>query len=402
MRIALVSQEYPPETAHGGIATQTYLKAHGLASLGHDITVVSHAIGDTRTEYKDGLVTVVRIPNLDSRLGIRTEVARWISYSLAVAIELEKLNTQAPFDLADFPEWACESYFHLLNRTAHSYVPIAIQLHGPLVMLGKTIGWPELDSELYRTGTAMEQTCLGLADLVYSSSACSADWCAREYGLDRENITILHTGVDINLFRPTDVPKSSRPTIIFVGKIERNKGIVLLVEAAIKLARSIPDLKLRLIGRGNADLISEIKAKAQAAGLTGLLDVPGPLAQTDLPAELSKAHAFAAPSVYEGGPGFVYLEAMACGLPVVACEGSGSSEIIAHGKTGLLTPTNDETALTEGLLRLLSNPDEARAMGKRGREYVENHASSTDCIRRLESIYLTVVRDKVKHAQMSA
>jgi glycogen synthase len=402
MRIALVSQEYPPETAHGGIATQTYLKAHGLASLGHDVTVVSHATASQRTEHKDGLVKVIRIPNLDSRLEIRTEIARWISYGLAVAIELERLKTQAPFDLFDFPEWACESYFHLVNRTDDSYVPVAIQLHGPLVMLAKTIRWPALDSELYKFGKPMEQSCLRLADLVYSSSACSADWCVREYGLDRESIPILHTGVDPELFRPAEVPKSSRPTIIFVGKIERNKGINSLVGAAIKMASEIPELKLRLIGRGNADLISEVRAQALAAGLPELLDLPGQVAQTNLPAELSKAHVFAAPSVYEGGPGFVYLEAMACGLPVVACEGSGSSEVISHGKTGILIPADDKAALTEALTGLLTRPDEARAMGKRGREYVESQASSKDCIRRLESIYLTAVRDKVKRVQMCA
>jgi glycosyltransferase involved in cell wall biosynthesis len=319
-----------------------------------------------------------------------------------VAIELETLKAQTPFDLFDFPEWACESYFHLVNRNDYNYVPIAIQLHGPLVMLAKTIGWPELDSELYQLGRSMEQSCLRLADLVYSSSACSADWCVREYGLDRESIPIWHTGVDTELFRPAEAPKSSRPTIIFVGKIERNKGINSLVEAAIKLASGIPELKLRMFGRGNADLISEITAKALAAGLPELLDLPGQVTQTDLPVELSKAHVFAAPSLYEGGPGFVYLEAMACGLPVVACKGSGSSEIIEHGETGILIPANDEAALTEALTRLLARPDEASAMGKRGREYVENQASSKDCIRRLESIYLTVVRDKVKHAQMSA
>jgi glycosyltransferase involved in cell wall biosynthesis len=186
-----------------------------------------------------------------------------------------------------------------------------------------------------------------------------------------------------------------------VGKIERNKGIILLVDAAIKLARSIPELQLRLIGRGNFDLISEIKAKTRAAGLADLLDLPGHLGREELPAELSKAHVFAAPSVYEGGPGFVYLEAMACGLPVVASEGSGSSEVITDGETGVLTSANDPAALSNALYRLLSNPDEALAMGKRGRNYVESHASSTDCIRRIESLYLAIVHDKVKHAQMS-
>ncbi len=402
MRIALVSQEYPPETAHGGIATQTYLKAHGLASLGHNVTVVSHATDNVRVEYQDGLVNVIRVPNLDDRLEIRSEIARWISYSLAVSIELERLNSESPFDLFDFPEWGCESYFHLLNRTDLRDIPTAIQLHGPLVMLALTIGWPELNSELYRVGTAMEHTCLRLADAVYSSSSCSADWCAKHYGLNRGNITVLHTGVDIELFRPVCGPKAIRPTIIFVGKIERTKGIPLLVEAAIKLAGFMPELQLRLIGRANPSLISEIKGNALAAGLPDLIDLPGYVGREALPAELSKAHVFAAPSQYEGGPGFVYLEAMACGLPVIACAGSGSSEVITHGETGLLAPANDAAALTHALRRLLSDSDEAAAMGERGRRYVEKHANSRDCIPGLESFYRAVIgKENTGYAKMS-
>jgi len=62
MRIALVSQEYPPETAHGGVGTQTYLRAHGLASLGHKVFVISHSVNEQRQEYTDNSVQVIRIP----------------------------------------------------------------------------------------------------------------------------------------------------------------------------------------------------------------------------------------------------------------------------------------------------------------------------------------------------
>jgi glycosyltransferase involved in cell wall biosynthesis len=236
----------------------------------------------------------------------------------------------------------------------------------------------------------MEGTCLQLADAVYSSSDCSADWCAREYGIRREEITILHTGVDTRLFRPLEIPKASRPTVIFVGKMTRTKGIDLLVEAACRLARRYPDLRVQMIGRGEEAHIESLRQVARTAGLPDLLDIKGFVEPQDLPAYLSAAHVFAGPSVYEGGPGFVYLEAMACGLPVVACLGSGATEVVMHEETGLLIPPGDLPALTDALDRLLADPKRCHAMGKRARQSVVMNADSNLCIRKLEAFYARV------------
>src|SRR5262245_2104201 len=156
MRIALVSQEYPPETARGGIGTQAYAKAHGLASRGHEAHVVSHSTDMARHEYKDGAVFVTRIPGGEARLAIHTEPARWLAYSVEVAAAVAGLHARAPLDVVEFPEWGGEGYVHLLNRAEWHHVPTVVHLHGPLVMFAHTVGWPSLDSELYRVGTAME------------------------------------------------------------------------------------------------------------------------------------------------------------------------------------------------------------------------------------------------------
>ena len=88
------------------------------------------------------------------------------------------------------------------------------------------IGWPELDSEFYRIGTFMEGTCVRLADAIFSSSRCSADWCAWFYGIDAQQIPVIHTGVDTELFRPpSECHRDGGPVILFVGKLVRNKGV---------------------------------------------------------------------------------------------------------------------------------------------------------------------------------
>jgi len=393
--MAFVSQEYPPNT-HGGIGTQTYLKAHGLANFGHEVTVVSHSPDKSKHEYDEGPVHVIRIPSFDERLPIYTESARWLTYSAEVAVAVSELHARSPLDIVDFPEWGGEGYIHLLNQTKWNHIPTVVHIHGPMVMFAHTMGWPEINSEFYRIGTEMEGTCLRLADAIFSSSRCSADWCAKHYSLVRNKIPIMHSGVDTHLFQPLDIPKETRPTIIFVGKIEQNKGVELLLEASCQLAKDYPNLRLRMLGGGNAALTKKLKEKVRASGLPDLLDLVGYVERQDLPAHLSRAHIFAAPSIYEGGPGFVYLEAMACGLPVIACEGSGAAEVITPEENGFLIPSGDVDALTKTLHRLLSNQEERLEMGKRARRYVLREADSQICLKRLEAFYESVLSGENK------
>jgi len=386
MKLLLVSQEYPPETAKGGLGTQTYLKAHGLAGRGHEVYVLSRIPHGQRHERMDGNVHVVRIPGFEDRLSLYTEVADWLTYSAEVAATVSQLHDQHHFDLVDFPEWAAEGYVYLLNRTEWNHLPAVIQLHGPLVMFAHTMNWPDKDSEFYRVGTHMEATCVRLADAIFSSSACTVDWCIRHYGLKPGNIPIIHTGVDTRHFYPRPVPKPDRPTIIFVGHIVRNKGVRQLVQAALKIAPHHPGLRVRLLGRGDDALIEHLTREAG-----DLLEVGGYVTRQDLPDQLSRAHVFAGPSLYEGGPGLTYLEAMACGLPVIACSGSGASEVVLHEKTGLLVPPDDVDTLATALDRVLTDTVYRETLGANARQYVVETADSEHCLTRLEEFYRSVI-----------
>ncbi len=392
MRIALVSQEYPPETAHGGVATQTFAKATGLAALGHQVHVISHSVDDLRHVVQTGGMEVIRIPGYDGRMGVNTDIARWITYSALVAAELDRLHRQVVLDVVDFPEWACEAYVYLLNRTPSTRIPTVIHLQGPLVMLADSIGWPAHDSELYRTGRAMEQTCLRLADAVVSSSRCSAQWAARYHALDADAIPVIHSGVDVELFRPGLAERDARPTIVFVGRIAFSKGVDTLVDAAVVLADEIPDLRVRLIGRVENKVRAELERRAAAPRFAGLLEFAGPAPRTELPRALCRAHVFAAPSRYEGGPGFVYLEAMACGLPVIACSGSGAAEVVRDGETGFLVPPDDPAALVQALRTLLRDTARRERIGAAARSYAVTHADSTICVGRYAQFLDSVVQ----------
>src|SRR5687767_857488 len=99
LKIALVSQEYPPETARGGIGSQTFTKAHGLAELGHQVFVISRSVDLTRYEETTGRVTVIRIPGMEEQLPDMTETIQWLTHSVLVAAEVEALHARVQLDI---------------------------------------------------------------------------------------------------------------------------------------------------------------------------------------------------------------------------------------------------------------------------------------------------------------
>jgi glycosyltransferase involved in cell wall biosynthesis len=388
MKLAFVSQEYPPETAHGGIASQTFVKATGMAKRGHQVYVLSASTDGQRHSRQDRGVEVIRVPGFDTRLELHTEPARWLTHSAVIAAELAALQARVSLDLIDFPEYGAEAYVHLLNRTAWNRIPAAIHLQGPLVMLARTIGWPEKDSELYRIGTHMEQTCLRLCDAVYSSSACSAAWCAREYGV-KGDIPVMHAGVDTSRFAPASA-NQARPVIVFAGRVAASKGVDILLDAVCRIARDWSDLRLRLVGRVDETYGAALRARAEARGFKGL-ELAGQVAHEKLRDELVAGQIFAAPSRYEGGPGFVYLEAMACGLPVIGCSGSGVAESIEHGRTGFLVPPEDPEALALQLQALLFDARLRSEVGQRARRHAVDTLDQERCAERFEAFYRAVI-----------
>jgi hypothetical protein len=110
MRIALVSQEYPPQTGAGGIGSQAFQKAHGLAARGHEVHVISHSTDERRHEFMQDQVHVIRIPGFDDELPIATDAVRWLTYSVRVAAEIARLHAEVNLELAEFPEWGSEAY----------------------------------------------------------------------------------------------------------------------------------------------------------------------------------------------------------------------------------------------------------------------------------------------------
>jgi glycosyltransferase involved in cell wall biosynthesis len=393
MNIVLVSQEYPPETAHGGIGTQVYMRAHGLTELGHNVQVLTHSIDTKKHEYMDGRAHVTRIPGFKPAIVPTNLAMNWLSYSFEVAGAIQLMNAEKKIDLIVFPEYGGEGYIHLLNQTTENYIPSIVHIHGPLVMLAHTMDWPEINSEFYRIGTLMEGGSLRMADAISASTSTSANWCINHYGITNSEIPVLYTGIDTNHFYPKKTSKAERPTIVFVGAVSLTKGVKLLVESAIVLAKEIPELHLRIIGKGDTTFIAELRDLCIQSGVPDLLDIVGHVNRNDLPVHLSHAHFFAGPSKYEGGPGNVYLEAMACGIPAIGCSGSGVDGVIIPYENGLLVPPDNLEELVRAMRTLLNDRYLCNDLGKKARDYVIQKADSRVCLKKLEEFYKSVSKN---------
>lgn len=394
MRICLVSQEYPPESARGGIGTQTWTKAHALTRLGHRVHVLAEAGRSgprlLRTETVDDVV-VHRLQSPDIDVPIHEPQTYWVGYSWQVFRALRTLLRDGEtFDIINFPDYGAEGFAFQLDRHAWCKIPVVVQLHGPLAMFAKRIGWPTLDSAFCRVGTSMERLSIGDADGWMASSHNIAAFAAEEYGVPLEAIDVVHCGVDPDVFAAPDpgTPLPERPTVLFVGNVAPNKGIETVFAAVLRLRVKYPDIILRVLGKADDHLITKMQQTAWEQGADCSVEFLGFVSdRAKLPDFYRRAHVFASPADHEVGIANVYVEAMACGCPVVTGTTGGAPEAVIDGETGILVPPRDVEATAAAFDRLLGDPSLRLRMSLAGRQRVEAYFTVDRYISRVLAAY---------------
>ena len=407
MDICLVSQHYPPETAQGGVGTQTWNKARALARLGHTVHVLSCAARpgpDPRT-VADGGVIVHRMQPPGQEDGrafpVYQATTYAVGYSWSVLGHLHRLMQTTTFDVLDFPEYGAEGFAYQLDRGPWNWVPVVVQLHAPLALLAEHIGWPEKESDFYRVGTLMEGTSIRRADGLMACSANIADFTAAFYGVPRTSIDVVHCGVDADAFRPGagGGRGEHRPTVLFVGNIAANKGVQTAFEAVLRLRSRYPNIRLQLLGSSGDGLAAELRERAERQGAGANVEFPGFICREDLPDFYCRADVFCSPAQYEGGVANVYLEAMACACPVVASTAGGAPEAVIHGETGLLVPAGDVDAATAALDRIVGDPPLRRRLGAAGRRRVEEYFAMGPYLDRVLATYRKAIERSRHHLE---
>ena len=236
--------------------------------------------------------------------------------------------------------------------------------------------------DLYTTRVADAAARCEQATFVATCTEANVSYLRTVVGVDPAKVVLCRHGVRLDRFTPGGRdPEPGR--ILAVGRLVTKKGFDVLIEATALLARRGVDFRLDIVGGG--PLREQLTGQVSSLGLTERVALHGARAQPELLEFYQRASLFAlVPSVQpdgdrDGVPN-VILEAMACGIPVVASAISGIPEVIEHEVTGILVPPGDPEALSYGLERLLADPSAAESIGSRAAETVRASFQLTDCV----------------------
>ena len=389
MRVDLLTKEYPPEIYGGaGVHVAELVKALRASDEIH-----VRCFGAVRDE-----------PDVTSYL-VPQELHSANAALQTIGVNLLMANDTVGADIVHSHTWYANEAGRLSQQlhgiphviTAHSLEPLrpwkAEQLGGG-----------------YKVSSSIERSAYESADAVIAVSGGMRLDILRSYpDIDPNKVHVIHNGIDVQAWAPTSNPEllerwgidSSRPSIVFVGRITRQKGLPYLLEAAQALPEDV-----QLILCAGAPDTEEIKQEVELRvsqlqkERSGVIWIPDHLPRHELAAILTSATAFVCPSIYEP-LGIVNLEAMACGIPVVGTATGGIPEVIADGETGWLvpieqlqdgtgTPLNPEkyvSDLARAMINAVSDIDRARRMGVAARERARTHFDWAAIAEQTRSIY---------------
>ncbi|MET1033832.1 MAG: glycogen synthase [Arthrobacter sp.] len=397
MRIDIISKEFPP-TIYGGAGVHVAELSRVLAPL---VDLRIHAFGDPRPDDYHG----ARV----SSYGVPAELDGANPAVQTLGTDLSIVGNLAQADLVHSHTWYANMAGHLGSLlhgiphvvSAHSLEPLrpwkAEQLGGGYALSS----WAE--STAYHAAAA----------IIAVSDGMRRDILRAYPDVDPGRVHVVHNGIDVDAWSPdpgTDALAGlgidpERRSVVFVGRITRQKGVPYLLRAAAHLPEDV-QLVLCAGAADTPELAAEVGRLIEGLRATrsGVVVIERMLPRDELAQVLSQATVFACPSVYEP-LGIVNLEAMACGTAVVASATGGIPEVVVDGETGYLVPleqTQDGTgtpldpegfvvAFAEALNRALEDPERARAMGAAGRRRAAEHFSWTAIAEKTLEVYRNAI-----------
>ncbi|HEU5002668.1 MAG TPA: glycogen synthase [Actinomycetota bacterium] len=401
MKVALMTREYPPEV-YGGAGVHV---AHLAAELARHIAVEVRCFGQPREPGPPGSpeVRAFGVPNAGPDAPENLATLETVMVNLAMAAGLGGV------DILHSHTWYANLGGHagkLLNGIPHVMTSHSLEPK-------RTWKAEQLGAGGYALSSFCERTAIESADAVIAVSAQMRRDILECYPMVApETVRVIHNGVNASEYRPdpgTAILEAhgidpAQPSVVFVGRITRQKGITHLLDAAAELDPAA-QLVLCASAPDTPAIAAETEAKvadlqAQRPGVIWLSDV---LESAAIIQVLSHATVFCCPSIYEP-LGIVNLEAMACEVPVVATATGGIPEVVEDGVTGLLVPyrpaadgqgPEDPVAFAKELAHrineVLADPARAAEMGRAGRRRVIEHFTWKVAGRKTIALYESLI-----------
>ncbi len=259
-----------------------------------------------------------------------------------------------------------------------------------------------------RLKTLSQRTACRLADRVVANSSAVRDWLV-SLGIDDNHIDIIPNGIDLNgrRTRAEDFPIRRElgidpkvPVVAVVSRLNPGKGVEYFLKAAVMVRQQLPEVRFLVVGGSYYDPAYKPSLEALAKELNVADTVLFTGERNDIQQLLREVNLSVLPSLSEGMSNTL-LESMAAGLPVIATDVGGNPEIVQDGKTGLLVPARDASALSDAMVRVLKSPEMRQGFGQAGYERVGRHFSLSATVRKTEDLYSMLLEERMwRHARM--
>jgi len=362
MKIILLAADFPPSM--GGIQHYSASLADSAYSTGVDVRVI--AIRQPGSEQFDAAASyeILRVPG-------GSKWAVWQQMRQAAQMMAEGEGQTVIVATKWFPEG-----------------PAAVQAAHKAGAISALIGY---DREFALHGLnivkwAMQKYVLGHSEIIFATTAFAAQQF-QSMGVPRVKIYHLSGGVDSDKFYPDpegaarireDLGLSDAPVIVTISRLAAHKGHRYVLQALPLVQMQVPDVRYVIVGDG--PYRQQLEKYAHRYDVTGRVVFTGRVSAQQLRAYYTMADVMAMPSFDVArkpteGFGLTYLEANACGTPVIGAMTGGVPEAVEHEVSGLLVPPRDFRAVAKALIRLLGDPDYAKALGESGRTRALNNFS---------------------------
>jgi len=412
MRVAMLSIHTSPLAQLGGWETggmNVYVRelSRTLGERGVDVDVFTRR-QDVNIETITPISSRARLIQLDAGPPRHIDKYAVVEYLPDLACNLQRFRNFSgkPYDVIHAHYW-------LSGRLA---LPFRDRWHAPLVSTFHTLGQLKNDVALDDTEREeamradIERRVMTCSDRVIASTPIDESHIIKRYGVPGAKITVIPPGVDLERFRPRRKSLARKrfglgnsPLVLFVGRIQRLKGVDVLLQAMRSLNDIAPGLQPTVAVVGGApegervDVeqreIERLIGLSQSLGIENQVRFLGSVPQESLPDYYSAADVTVMPSTYESF-GLVALESMACGTPVVATRVGGLTTLIRDSETGYLVPWRDPSLFAQRIGAILTDASLHRYMRRRARERAMAYGWSATAAA-TERVYRQLVTSRV-------
>jgi len=391
MRILMVSWEYPPVVV-GGLGRHVHHLATALAADGHDVVVLSRqpfgtdpASHPTADEVREG-VRVIAAAQDPHEFDFGTDMMAW-TLAMGHAMIRAGLRLHAEGWLPDVVHAHDWLVAHPAIALAEFFdVPMVSTIHA--TEAGRHSGW--VSGAISRQVHASESWLALESDSLIACSTSMADEISELFGPGLAEITVIPNGIDSTRWPfATRMPHTGPAELLYIGRLEYEKGVHELIAALPRIRRTHPGTTLTIAGDGTQqDWLVELARKHK---VLKCVRFAGRAEHEQLLALLHRVDVAVLPSHYEPF-GIVALEAAAAGTPLVTSDVGGLGEAVIDGRTGLSFPPRDIAALADAVRAVLDNPAAAQRRAVAARERLTSDFDWHTVAVRTAGVYLAAKR----------